>query len=167
MNLREVSKNQLKELPLPEATILQIEKSIYNKSLDQATKNHIQKSWKNSKFVAIYENNFRHIISNLDPNSHVENNYLLNKLKDNPNLADDIANMQMDELFPERWEAHYREKEIREGILNNREIKENSFIRCKKCKSRKVLVNTFQARSADEASTNMKICQDCGYVSKS
>jgi len=167
MDLREESKKCLKILNLNNDIIVQIEKSIYNRALDQAIKKGIHKSWKNQKFSVLYEDIFRHIMNNLDPESHVQNKSLLERLKNDPELANNIANMSMEELFPGRWEHEYKEKETRENILNNRKINENSFLKCKKCKSKRVMVTMLALRSADEGLVAMKVCQDCGFMSKS
>ena len=147
--------------------VIQLEKSIYNRALDQATKKKIHKNWKNHKFVTLYEDIFRHIMINLDPGSHVQNKALIERLKTDTDLAINIANMSMEELFPERWEKEYKEKEIRENILNNRKVNESSFLKCKRCKSKRVMVSMAALRSCDEGMIAMKVCQDCGFMSKS
>ena len=134
-----------------------IEKAIYNYSIQQANKKQIVKKWSNPYFVMIYINKLKQIMFNLNNKSLVAK-VVNKKIKDYK-----IVFMNYDELQPTKWKSLIEEKNTR---LENRyfpkiEASTDNFT-CRKCKSNKCTYYQLQTRSADEPMTTFVTCIDCG-----
>ena len=135
-----------------------LEKGIYNNSLDQANKLNVVKKWDNPYFVQLYLNKLRSIYLNLKDNSEI-----LEKINAKEIKAHEIAFMTHQEICPDKWEELIQMKKIRdknkyEPVL---EASTDDF-KCWKCKSKKCTYYQLQTRSADEPMTTFVTCLDCG-----
>jgi DNA-directed RNA polymerase subunit M/transcription elongation factor TFIIS len=133
-----------------------IEKSIYNKCLEEATKKIIIKRWDNKMFVLTYINKFKHVYFTL------KNPEIIEKLNSGALKTSEIAFKNHEELYPEKWSILSEEKKFR---LENKyfpkiEASTDSFV-CKKCHSTKCTYTQVQTRSADESMTIFVTCLDC------
>ena len=133
-----------------------IEKSIYNKCLEDATKRVIIKRWDNKMFVLTYIDKFKHVYFT------IKNPEIMDKLDKGIFKTCDIAFKSHEELYPEKWSILTEEKKFR---LENKyfpkiEASTDSFI-CRKCKSTKCTYTQVQTRSADESMTIFVTCLDC------
>ena len=63
---------------LSEAEQTDLERGIYNYTLEDAKRRAIRRVWENPEFATLYEICARRTISNLDPKSYVGNTRLLN-----------------------------------------------------------------------------------------
>lgn len=134
-----------------------IERAIFNYSIQTADKKQIVKKWSNPYFVMIYIDKVKQIMFNL------KNKQLLAKIINKKIKDIDIVFMQYDELQPKKWEHLIEEKNTR---LENRyfpkiEASTDNFT-CRKCKSNKCTYYQLQTRSADEPMTTFVTCIDCG-----
>lgn len=134
-----------------------IEKAIYNYSIQTATNKQIIKKWSNPYFVMIYIDKLKQIMYNLN------NKQLLAKIINKKIKSYDIVFMTYSELQPKKWEQLIEEKNTR---LENRyfpkiEASTDNFT-CRKCKSNKCTYYQLQTRSADEPMTTFVTCIDCG-----
>ena len=134
-----------------------IEKSIYNKTIQTAEEYKIIKRWDNKFFVLLYVDKFKMIYFNL------KNPELLKKVLDKTFKTSELAFKTHQELYPEKWDKLIEEKKQR---LENKyfpkiEASTDNFI-CRKCKSNKCTYYQLQTRSADEPMTTYVTCIDCG-----
>ena len=135
-----------------------LEKGIYNNSLDQANKLNVVKKWDNPYFVQLYLNKLRSIYLNLK-----DNNELVEKINTKQIKSHEIAFMTHQQICPDKWEELIQMKKIRdknkyEPVL---EASTDDF-KCWKCKSKKCTYYQLQTRSADEPMTTFVTCLDCG-----
>ena len=134
-----------------------LEKGIFNKSLDEAVTKTIMKSWDNHLFVQLYVDRFKHIYFTL------QNVEIVDKLTSGVFKAKELAYKTHQELYPEKWDKLVEDKRIR---LENKyfpkiEASTDNFT-CRKCKSNKCTYYQLQTRSADEPMTTFVTCINCG-----
>ena len=134
-----------------------IERAIYNYSIQTANQKQIIKKWSNPYFVMIYIDKLKQIMFNLN------NRSLLAKIINKKIKDYEIVFMTYNELQPKKWEQLIEEKNTR---LENRyfpkiEASTDNFT-CRKCKSNKCTYYQLQTRSADEPMTTFVTCIDCG-----
>ena len=140
---------------------LNIERGIYNSSIQKAMQMNILRKWTNQRFLDIYNQRVKAVISNLDPHSYVDNTTLLKRLISNEMMPHEIAFQTPSELFPERW------KSVQDKLQNTTdEYTPTEFItlyRCGKCGKHKTTVHELQTRSADEPMTLFITCFNCKH----
>lgn len=152
-----------------------LEKGIYNYTLETCTKMNIIKKWSNKYFVEIYKTKLRTIYNNLKTDSIKD---LIIKKIIKPHK---LAFMSHQEMLPEKW------KELEEDIKIKRQNKyvpvveaSTDSYECRKCRDienkqakiekRNVNRDQFtkcthfqlQTRSADEPMTTFITCLNCG-----
>jgi transcription elongation factor S-II len=134
-----------------------LEKGIYNYSLEFANQRNIVKKWDNHYFVQIYLDRFKTIYINL------KNPDLMKKLKNKEFKAHELAFMTHQNMVPEKWESLIEEKRIRDKNKFQPVLEASSDdFTCRKCKSKKCSYYQLQTRSADEPMTTFVSCLDCG-----
>jgi DNA-directed RNA polymerase subunit M/transcription elongation factor TFIIS len=150
------------EKTFSEENILKLEKCIYNGSLKEARKYAIVRSWKYPLFVHIYKIHARHIASNFNPTSYVENKELFERFQQGEVTFEDIAKMDTYELFPSRWKEQFEQQQIREKrqLEGNRSMATDMFL-CSRCHKRECTYYEMQTRSADEPMTIFITCLNC------
>ena len=135
-------------LKIDDKLILNIEKSLYNASLQYATEHNIEKKWENKTFNHIYKQKYTSLMIDFDNNSIS----LIDKIKSKQIAAKSVAFLSQEDIFPEQWkQVEFVDDDIQEGIF-----------KCRKCSSRKTTYYSLQTRSADEPMTNFITCIDCG-----
>ena len=148
---------KLNELLNDEESCKNLEKGIYNYSLDHATKLNVLKKWDNSYFVRIYLNRIRTIYMNLK-NKTVQD--MINNKEIKPHK---LAFMTHQEMQPDKWNALIQEKKIRDENKYEPKLEASTDdFTCWKCKSKKCTYYQLQTRSADEPMTTFVSCLDCG-----
>jgi DNA-directed RNA polymerase subunit M/transcription elongation factor TFIIS len=153
---------------LPDFTmeeIIDLEKGIYNWSIEYAEKNFIIKNWNNKAFQKIYINKASSIIYNIK-NDNISNNLLDdigigNEYQIKPH---DIPYMSACEINPNNWSSIMEKKNKLDEILSkgNQNIYKSDQFKCRKCKKRETTYYELQIRSADEPSTYFITCLNCG-----
>ena len=140
-----------------------IEKGIYNKSIDIANKKNIKKKWSDSIFMDTYKNICIEIYSNLDKNSYIQNDRLFNRLTEKEFSSYEIAYMSHQRLFPEKWKKLIDEKSKRDRYLYeiNKEMATDAYT-CGRCHKKQCTYYQLQTRSADEPMTTFVTCLNCG-----
>lgn len=134
-----------------------LEKGIYNFSLDYASKKKIVKKWDNEFFVQIYLDKCRTIFNNL------KNKNILNLITNKKIKAHELAFMNHQEMDPDRWEALIELKKIKEDNKYTPKIEASTDnFTCFKCKSKECSYYQLQTRSADEPMTTFVNCIRCG-----
>jgi transcription elongation factor S-II len=133
-----------------------LEKGLYNYSLDTATKKKIVKKWENQYFVQIYLDRVKSIFINLT------NETLLNKIIEKKIKAHEIAFMTHQEMNEERWKALIEVQQIKEENKYAPKIEASTDdFTCFKCKSKECTHYQLQTRSADEPMTTFVTCIRC------
>lgn len=136
---------------------LNLEKGIFNSSLQKATIQNIVKKWDNVYFVQIYIDLLRTIYTNL------KNERILKMIKKKEIQAHKLAFMTHQEMSPEKWEKLIEDKKIRDQNKYEPKLEASTdHFTCRKCNSKKCTYYQLQTRSADEPMTTFVTCLDCG-----
>ena len=142
---------------------LNLEKGIFNYTIQTARLRNVVRKWDNKAFVMIYVDKFKGILLNLNAKSTVKNKELLKRLKKGEFKAHELAFMTHQELYPEKWKYLIDKKikrEESEGVVDLSAATDEFY--CFKCKKRKCSYYQMQTRSADEPMTTFVTCLLCG-----
>uniref|UniRef100_A0A6C0C6S1 TFIIS-type domain-containing protein n=1 Tax=viral metagenome TaxID=1070528 RepID=A0A6C0C6S1_9ZZZZ len=142
---------------------LNLEKGIFNYTIQSAKLRNIVRKWDNESFVMIYIDKFKSILLNINKKSSVKNLNLLKKLKNGDFKAHEMAFMTHHELYPEKWKALIDKKIKRdknEGTVDLSAATDEFF--CFKCHKKQCSYYEMQTRSADEPMTTFVTCLLCG-----
>ena len=95
--------------------------------------------------------------------TNLKNKELVNQIRNNDILPQQIAFMTHQEMHPEHWKDMIDRKISRDEskYSNNTEASTDMFT-CRKCKSKKCTYYELQTRSADEPATIFVSCLNCG-----
>ena len=134
-----------------------LEKGIYNWSLNNATTRKIVKHWSNHFFVQIYLDHLRSIYINLKHTNVASN------INNGSIQSHNVAFMTHCELDPMRWRDLIDQKTKNDAnkFETTIEAATDTFT-CRKCKSKKCTYMQLQTRSADEPMTTFVSCIECG-----
>ena len=140
-----------------------LERGIYNASLNEAKTRQVPLTWEHETFKWIYEMVAKRAIVNFNPDSYVGNKHLIQRWKDGEFTLDQIGAWTPYELKPMHWkdlkdQLVKREQRILEG---NMSMATDRF-RCSQCKEKKCSYYELQTRSADEPMTIFVKCLNCG-----
>ena len=117
-----------------------VEKSIYNYTIQYATTHKIDKNWTDKIFTHVYKLKSCNIIDSLSSD-------IISKIESKEISSRDIAFKQ-----DRNDEIAEIQSEIQDGIFQ-----------CRKCNSRKTTYYSLQTRSADEPMTNFITCVNCKH----
>jgi transcription elongation factor S-II len=135
-----------------------IEKGVFNYSIQKASEMNIVKKWDNVYFIRVYVDRLRTLFMNLQTNDS-----LRKQIKDKKIRAHKIAFMTHQDMKPEHWKELLEAKKIRDDNKYAPEIYANTdTFTCRKCKSNRCSYYQLQTRSADEPMTTFVTCIDCG-----
>jgi DNA-directed RNA polymerase subunit M/transcription elongation factor TFIIS len=140
-----------------------LEKSIYNFTIQEATRNKVVKKWENKYFVMIYLDKLKSIWLNINPQSYIENKHFLESIKSGVIKCRDVAFLTHQEMYPEIWKELLEAKIKRDA--NKFEVDKRgatSEFKCRKCHKRECSYYQLQTRSADEPMTTFVTCLACG-----
>lgn len=134
-----------------------LEKGIFNYSLEYANKINVVKKWDNSYFVKIYLDRLRTIYINLKYDGIKQ--AIINKTI----KAHKLAYMSHQEMRPDKWDTLIQDKKVRDDNKYEPKLEASTDdFKCWKCKSKKCTYYQLQTRSADEPMTTYVNCLDCG-----
>ena len=134
-----------------------LEKGIFNYSLETCEKRNLIKKWSNNYFVIIYIQRVKAILFNLT------NEELFNKLITKSIKAHELAFMSHQEMRPDLWDVLLEQKKIKDENKFSPKIEASTDdFMCSKCKSKKCTFYQLQTRSADEPMTTFVTCLECG-----
>ena len=133
-----------------------IEKSIFNYSLEKAEQYKIIKRWDNPFFVQVYLDKFKMLYFTLEKQD------VLDKIKNKTIKSSEFAYKTHQEIYPEKWESMMEDRRIR---MENKyfpkiEASTDTF-QCRKCKSNKCTYTQVQTRGADEPMSTFVTCLNC------
>jgi DNA-directed RNA polymerase subunit M/transcription elongation factor TFIIS len=159
--VRNVIKTHCKDLSSLEQ--VDLERGIYNFTLEDAKRRAIRRVWENPEFQTLYQITARRTISNIDSGSYVGNSRLLDRMKEGEFKPHDIAFMGFTELYPEKW-GNYVEMSIKREakMLEVDKSMATDMFRCSRCGKRQCTYYEMQTRSADEPMTQFIRCLNCG-----
>jgi hypothetical protein len=86
---------------------INIEKSIYNFTIEECDKRNIMKSWSNLHYVTIYISKFKMIYFN------IKRPEILKNIHNKTIKCQNIAYMKHTDLLPEKWKDKIQDKKIR------------------------------------------------------
>ena len=139
-----------------------IEKGIYNFIINFSKDNNINRKWSNKIFYNLYYSKVRSMYINLDKDSYVKNNYLIDKVKNNDIKPEEVSKLSVYDMYPDNWKKMIDIKSKRDKIKY--ELKPEAMTeryKCRKCDGRKCSYYEMQTRSADEPMTQFFTCLDC------
>ena len=154
---RESLKNKINTIINDNNISINIEKGIYNYTIEDATRKQLVKKWENIHFVEIYLTRFRTVFNNLKSSS-----YLIQQLEEKRWLPHEIAFLSHYEMSPEKWEKLIEEKRERDKNIYDVQQKIDSEFKCRRCKQNNCSYYQLQTRSADEPMTTFVSCHSCG-----
>lgn len=151
--------NKLKEKLNDNHSIsVNLEKGIYNYSINQANEKTIVKKWDNPYFTQLYIDKLRTIMYNLQHEPYVKMCLLEKKVR-----AHKIAFMTHQEMSPIKWKNLIEDKKIRDETRYDPKLEASTDnFTCRKCKSKECSYYQLQTRSADEPMTTFVTCIPCG-----
>jgi transcription elongation factor S-II len=140
-----------------------IERAIFNWSIDTGKEKKIITKWTKNEFCDIYITKVYSILSNLNIKSGIDNTYLIDAINSGKIKSFKVPYMSHQELFPKQWEKIIKTKVLRDKSKYeiNLEAATDAF-KCWKCKKRKCTYYELQTRSADEPMTTFVSCLSCG-----
>lgn len=168
---RDISNQILKKhiSVLDESILIKLEKGIFNWCIDYAEEKSIIKSWSDKRFVSIYLNKCRQLLSYLsDKDQNYQNNdekeNLIEQLKSGSIDPIKFASMRPYELVPNKYAEfiEFKAKKF-DTIMNHRQTAKTDQFKCGKCKKRECSYYELQVRSADESMTVFVSCLNCGH----
>jgi DNA-directed RNA polymerase subunit M/transcription elongation factor TFIIS len=143
---------------LPQKTLKNIELSIYNFTIDFATRKNIEKNWNNFIFKHIYVTKCNNIITNLRRFPEFKQRIVRDKLGKN---ISSIHFAEMRDYFGDENSKVVDDPKMIDDIHKSN-MESDGMFQCRKCKKRKTTYYSVQTRSADEPMTNFITCLSCG-----
>jgi DNA-directed RNA polymerase subunit M/transcription elongation factor TFIIS len=146
-----------------EQIAIRIERSCYNKAIDQCKESSESyvRQWDSATWINLYSAKTAIVLKHIDYDSTVVEMYgsLIPKILSNEINIDTIGYMTESELCP------IANQDIRDNInfrMNQKiEIKTSTMFKCPKCGVKKCTYESKQLRSADEAISYVCICINC------
>lgn len=153
----------LKSLLFTDIDISRLEHSIFNSICCTAEKKYVIRNWKNPYFEQLYKNTVYTVLSNIHPNSPVNNNRLLQRVLNKEFPLEDISTMTPYEMYPENWkELADKQLLIEQRNLEGDKSRATDQYKCHRCGKRECSYYELQTRSADEPMTIFITCLNCG-----
>lgn len=146
-----------------DADTLELERGIFNASIQEATHRHIPHTWEHATFKWIYMMISKRVIGNFYTKSYIGNKSLFERWKEGEFTLDQIGSWDPYEMNPTQWkdlkdQQFRREKKVLEGNL----AMATDRFRCSQCKKKLCSYYELQTRSADEPMTIFVTCLNCG-----
>jgi DNA-directed RNA polymerase subunit M/transcription elongation factor TFIIS len=147
----------------PQEEIRSLERGIFEASFQYSQKQYIARNWKTPAFREVYRQILRCVLSNLHPQSPVQNTRLLTRVKEGEFTLYEIPFMSSYEMYPEKWFA-LKDKLLQreQKILEGNKSRATDQFKCRRCQKRECTYYELQTRSADEPMTIFITCLNCG-----
>ena len=160
---REFIRDKFSGLDLSPVFVENIEKGIFNYSIQKCKKKNIPCSWDHSMFTQMYLSRAKSVYANLKTNSYINNPRLLERVLEKEFYPHELAFMEPTRSYPEHWKEILDEKFKRDKYMY--EAKSENYtdqFKCTRCKKKKCSYYELQTRSADEPMTIFITCLNCG-----
>ena len=139
-----------------------IEKSIYNYTIEIAKERNIPRRWSNVLFKKLYFSKVISIYSNINSKTYIKNEKLLLRILNKEIKPEEVGKLSVYDIFPDNWKELLNAKSKRDKIKY--ELKPEAMtnlFKCRKCQSRETSYYEVQTRSADEPMTQFITCLQC------
>lgn len=151
--------SEILNLPVDDNRCINIEKSIYNWTIDEAFKYSQGVSWENSRVRDMYKQKYISIKHNLEKSPTLKEKILNGSLK-----CSTLASLAPHQLWPEGPNDVVLQERLARSMKKDyfkQEEKVEGFFACRKCKKRETSYYQLQTRSADEPMTTFVTCHNC------
>jgi DNA-directed RNA polymerase subunit M/transcription elongation factor TFIIS len=142
-------------------SIIGIEKSCYNHSVEIADYEMLIPDFDNAHFDQLYRTRITRITKNLDINSEVADDHLIGLIINRNIDIDNISKMKPEELSPSRNEQLLEALSARRN--QKMSVKVSTLYKCRQCGKKEATVRSVQMRALDEGDTLVLTCNFCGY----
>tara|TARA_Y100001980_G_C14437252_1_gene224263 strand:+ start:115 stop:636 length:522 start_codon:yes stop_codon:yes gene_type:complete len=134
-----------------------LEKGIFNYTIQKSEEKNLIKKWNNTLFVLIYIEKLKMIVHN------IKDKKLYNKLINKEIKAHELAFLSHEEMRPDIWKELIELKKIKDENKFSPKVEASTDdFTCLKCKSKQCTFYQLQTRSADEPMTTFVTCISCG-----
>lgn len=141
----------------------QVERGIFNWSVEYARTHGMVRNWVSGKFCSLYLSKLRSMAANLAGDaSYVGNTRLVTRLREGEFRPHELAGMKPENVFPEVWKKYLDMKLMRDQFSEKPEAMTDQF-RCGRCKKRECVYQELQLRSSDEPMSLFITCLNCGH----
>ena len=157
-NIRSKLRSKLASImeSVEEKTAINIEKGVFNYTIQECGHKRLVKKWENPAFVQIYSDRLRAVFINMDCPT------VSNGLKSGDILPQSIAFMTHQEFRPEKWNTLIDKKTKRDASKCNKKVGASTdMFKCSRCQSKNCTYYEMQTRSADEPATIFITCLTC------
>jgi len=159
---RENIRTKLKTFLPTDNHAINLEKGVFNYTIQEANFRKIVKKWENPAFTQLYLDHLRSVYINL------KNTDLIHLIECGEIPPQNIAFMTHQEYEPIHWKELIERQIKRNASKYTTNIEASTdMYTCKKCKSKRCTYYELQTRSADEPATIFVTCIDCGKTWKS
>jgi DNA-directed RNA polymerase subunit M/transcription elongation factor TFIIS len=148
---------------LEESWCNDMEVGIYNWVIQDCGEKRVARNWNNPRFLKIYLEKARSVISNIDGQSYINNSKLVDRLKEREFYPHDIAFMKPENVCPNKWTTSVNAMMKKyENAYENKAVAMTEMFKCGRCKKRQCTFYELQCRAGDESTTIFIRCINCG-----
>lgn len=160
---RNTAVDKLKEFIEDESICERIEASVYEYTLEKAKERCIKQDLGDMHCRRIYVNKLHQIYTNMDPESYVQNKFLLDRIVNEEIDVDRIAFLSPCELNYEAWKDMMSKQQAGEDFIQNAVLAgtRTSEFTCGRCKANDCTYNFVNCRSLDEPAVCFISCLNC------
>lgn len=152
--------SEILNLPVDDSRCTNIEKSIFNWTIDEARKNSHFPSWENRRVKEMYKQKYLSIKYNLENSDTLRQNIIDGVFK-----CKNITSLSPSGLWPGGpYDKVFQERlavSLRKDYLKQNQENLEGFFQCRKCKKKNTSYYQLQTRSADEPMTTFVTCVNC------
>lgn len=150
--------SQILNIPVEDTRCVNIEKSIFNWTINRANEYNQTPSWENPRVKDMYKQKFLSIKYNLEKSSELKEKILSGQYK-----CQSICDLTPRALWPNGPYDKVEQKRMalslrKEHVSGDRP---DGFFECRKCRQKKTSYYQLQTRSADEPMTTFVTCHIC------
>ena len=142
--------------------ILELEQIIYQETINKCKVINVKLSWNNETFELLYQSIALKILSNLEKDGMVNNDFLIKEILNNNISLSNIDKLSSQDMMPELYLDIY-EKIKQKGNVKFT-IKSASLYKCPECKKNKCVYMNNYNRSMDEGVSILVRCLECNRV---
>lgn len=160
---RNTAVDKLKEFIEDESICERIESSVYEYAMDKSKDRCIKQDLGDDHCRRIYVNKLHQIYTNIDPESYVQNKFLLDRVVNEEIDVDRIAFLTPQELNYEAWKDMMSKQQAGEDFIQNAFSAGTltSEYTCSRCKNNVCVSISVQLRSCDEGNSSLVQCRSC------